>query len=139
MSLSAKFIGTTSSGDILKTCGTAPWESVTLSYIPYSVVRPPNEYIFTLGSANNSCATISAFGIIYTSGIHVFRRDLDHPAQIDWNHYVAQPISELSSYAVFMSPKAEPHHLTPYDQVFPEIPVEWKGFVRNTLIGQYPL
>ena len=127
--------------DILATTAENPWEPLSFDYIPYTVIAPPEGYLFTCGSgvANYaSFATTSAQGFTYVSAIDVFRNDWDRNGNllVDVDRYLAGlPVN--GSVPVYQSPKDwYPYHHLKLDDDLLKLKVikpQWKIYLEKNL------
>lgn len=129
------FIGVVPRMEIELTFSKTPWEPIEFVYPPYSVVKPSPSYLFTLGSGVfTSMATVSANGVLYNSGIDIFRTDYAasnyNEPLINIDHIIASPINN-NEYA--KDPSISYHWPKLTDEIIKNIPLNWQGAVIDIL------
>lgn len=135
MSKNLKFIEIIKRESVYQTVADEPWKTKLFTYPPYEGINPSREYMFTLGSAYISLATV-AYGFQYVSAIDVFRHAFNssNPSEplVNVDHYIAGSISP-DQFAVFKTPPQSYHWLKPTDGIITEIPLDWQMTVRDML------
>lgn len=114
----------------------SPWETVTLSNLPYSVLSQPPNFMFAHGSACGSAPTTSLEGHTYVSDLYVFRRDKNG---VDVDRYLGS-ITPTNTLAILKipNPQIQFHHLKPTDPIISHLPMQDQKQLRSILGIQTP-
>lgn len=132
--LQPKIIGTVNLEENNNMSTSLPWEPVTTPKIPFSVITPPQGFLFVHGSACGSLPTTSLEGYTYVSDTYIFRQDGNN---IDTDRYIGS-ITQDNFLALLKIPSEQNpyHHLKPTDLIITNLTPNWQQQVKTILEKQ---
>lgn len=122
--------------EVLQTIGVYPWQPLSFTYPPYSMINPSNipGYMFTLGSGSLYIPDPHS-DIRNVSGIDVFRLEFNpkpNEGSVNVDHYIAKSLAG-NVFSIYQTAPQTYHWLKPTDEIIRHIPHKWRYCIKAVL------